>query len=194
MIPPSSSPTPSATPDPDGPPVPAAPVASQGDTASPASASPQTPATGPMPLVRPAPARARRNTRIVIGLVAGAGLFFAGVGVGLMMGDETGGAAGGDDLLEAAKETCAVGSSDVRIGDDGDTMSIDRAGAEEMQGATMQQLDCLLVELDFPDAVVDRIRNTRALDGYQEETFGELTAAWTYHPDDGLNMTVTRTG
>jgi hypothetical protein len=85
------------------------------------------------------------------------------------------------------------GRSDVRIGDDGDTMSIDRAGAEESPGATMTQLACILGELEVPDSVVDHIENTRALDGYQEASFGEYSASWTYHPDDGLNMTITIT-
>ena len=42
--------------------------------------------------------------------------------------------------------------------------------------------------------MVAHIESTRALDGYQQETFGEFSASWTYHPDDGLNMTITRNG
>jgi hypothetical protein len=65
-------------------------------------------------------------------------------------------------------------------------------GAEVSPGATFTQFDCIIEELDVPDAVLDRINNTRALDGYQDATFGEFAASWTYHPDDGLNMTITR--
>ncbi|MCC3761672.1 hypothetical protein K3N28_01110 [Glycomyces sp. TRM65418] len=140
------------------------------------------------------PVRRRPDLRLIFSIAAAVAAFFVGLIVGLASGGSDGAGASDPDIFESAKETCASGSSDIRIGDDGDTLSIDRAGAEEMPGATLLQLDCLLEELDVPYAVVDRIQNTRALDGYQEATFDGLTATWNYHPDDGLNMTVTRVG
>ncbi|NUQ88548.1 MAG: hypothetical protein HOQ43_08820 [Glycomyces artemisiae] len=142
----------------------------------------------------------------IVGLV---GMFFAGLGVGLVIDR---GADGGESAaaesdspseftttkvvleanpLEEAKELCAADSPYVRVGDGGQTLSIDNAGAEETVGATVVELGCILVDLDVPDAVVNHIDSTRALDGYQEDSFGEFEMGWTYHPDDGVNMTIT---
>ena len=49
---------------------------------------------------------------------------------------------------------------------------------------------CLFDELEVPDYVRDHVISTRALDGQQTEEWGELSARWTYHPDDGLQMTI----
>ncbi|HEX2144533.1 MAG TPA: hypothetical protein VHG10_08495 [Glycomyces sp.] len=146
----------------------------------------------PVPVPPPARANSSRNVRLALEAAGGAVLFIAGVGIGLAIDGDSGGAAAADGDLEAAKETCAVGSSDVRIGDGGDTMTIDRMGAEESPGATFTQFECILEELEVPDSVVDRINNTRALDGYQDASFADFAVSWTYHPDDGLNMTITR--
>jgi hypothetical protein len=129
--------------------------------------------------------------RLALEAAGGAALFLAGLGIGIAIGGDSGGDGGGSRSLEAVKEECASGSSDIQVGDDGDTLTIDRMGAEESPGATFTQFDCIIEELDVPDSVVDRIENTRALDGYQDATFGEFAASWTYHPDDGLNMTIT---
>ena len=32
---------------------------------------------------------------------------------------------------------------------------------------------------------------TRALDGMQTDSWGGMTARWTYHPDNGMNITFT---
>jgi len=134
-----------------------------------------------------------RKARVALATAAGAALFLAGLGAGIAIGHNSGGGGDGGDF-EAVKEECASGSSDIRVGDGGDTLTIDRMGAEVSPGATFVQFDCIIEKLDVPDAVIDRINNTRALDGYQDATFGEFAASWTYHPDDGLNMTVTRAG
>lgn len=140
--------------------------------------------------VLPAPPVRRRDLRLVYSVAAAAATFFIGLAVGLAMNDSE--AAPASDVFDAVKEACAVGSSDVRVGDGGDTLSIDRAGAEVMPGATMTQFECVLDELDVPAAVRDHIDSTRALDGYQEDSFDEFALGWTYHPDDGVNMTITR--
>ncbi|MCH7231884.1 hypothetical protein L0U85_13625 [Glycomyces sp. L485] len=90
-----------------------------------------------------------------------------------------------------AQETCAPGSSSVSIGDGGDTLIIDRAWAEENPGADSTEVMCIFDELEMPDAVISQINGTRALDGTQEANFGDYSTFWTYHPDDGLNMTIT---
>ena len=34
------------------------------------------------------------------------------------------------------------------------------------------------------------INSTRALDGMQTDSWHDITARWTYHPDDGLDITL----
>lgn len=40
----------------------------------------------------------------------------------------------------------------------------------------------------LPDALYERMMHTRALDGTQEATYGNIRVTWTYHPDNGLNV------
>lgn len=96
--------------------------------------------------------------------------------------------------LEQAKDNCAEFSLDVTIGDDGASLIISRAGAEERPGATILQAMCVLYELDVPDAVVFQIEGTRALDGRQHADWDGISASWTYHPDNGLNMILQEEG
>lgn len=90
--------------------------------------------------------------------------------------------------LADAKEACAPRSAYVRVADEGASLIISGAGAEERTGASITHLACVLAELDVPDAVVSQIEGTRALDGRQHASWDGLTASWTYHPDSGLNL------
>lgn len=92
-------------------------------------------------------------------------------------------------LVEAAKESYAASSSYVEVLDNGNGLSIDGEG-EEAVGASIDEIACILVELDVPDVVTSRMEQTRALDGMQDATWGDLTASWTYHPDNGLDIIV----
>jgi Putative peptidoglycan binding domain len=49
---------------------------------------------------------------------------------------------------------------------------------------------CVIEELAPPARVVRRIESTRALDGMQEESWDNFSALWTFHPDDGLSLTI----
>jgi hypothetical protein len=50
--------------------------------------------------------------------------------------------------------------------------------------------DCVLDALAVPERVLDHIGTTRALDGQQEDSWDNYQARWTYHPDDGVNLTI----
>lgn len=54
-------------------------------------------------------------------------------------------------------------------------------------------LEDLLDDLGFSPAVIDRIGNTRALDGTQSAEAPYVVATWAYHPDDGLSIVLERT-
>lgn len=144
------------------------------------------------------------------GIIGAALLFFGGLAVGLVIGGERGESPAsaesqdsegleeaqepeesGETALEEAVKTCAPHSSSISTGDDGHTLMIDRAWANENPGASEIQVVCVFSELEVPDFVISQIDSTRALDGTQDADFGDYSAFWTYHPDDGLNMTIT---
>lgn len=62
-------------------------------------------------------------------------------------------------------------------------VSIPSPGPDEMRW-----LGALLDELGFPPATVDRMEQTRALDGTLDAEGDHTTATWTYHPDDGFSV------
>ncbi|MBE6734949.1 MAG: zinc-ribbon domain-containing protein [Ruminococcaceae bacterium] len=42
--------------------------------------------------------------------------------------------------------------------------------------------------LGLPDSLDEQMKNTRALDGYCEESFDDIDVSWNYHPDTGLEV------
>ena len=42
--------------------------------------------------------------------------------------------------------------------------------------------------LNLPDSLVEKMGQTRALDGMQSENFGDIEVSWTYHPNNGLEV------
>lgn len=92
--------------------------------------------------------------------------------------------------IEAAAEECGSGMSWALVADEGASISIDTEGEEHSSRWTYADVDCVLDELGAPPYVDERIGSTRALDGTLDAEWSDFTAFWTYHPDDGLNITV----
>jgi hypothetical protein len=93
-----------------------------------------------------------------------------------------------DTKLEQAFENAiSTGSNFVDISPDGKSLSFHTEGAETT-GLSFDKAVGILIYLDAPDSLFARMDNTRALDGTQTATWGDITAYWTYHPDDGLSV------
>jgi hypothetical protein len=89
--------------------------------------------------------------------------------------------------LAHAKNECAAG----QLADEDTTLIIDVQGEDLGSGSTsFDALFCVLDELDTPSYVISQIENTRALDGMQSANWESYTAQWTYHPDQGLDLTI----
>lgn len=43
--------------------------------------------------------------------------------------------------------------------------------------------------LGLPESILERMNHTRALDGTQSQTYGKINVSWTYHPNQGLQVT-----
>jgi hypothetical protein len=78
-----------------------------------------------------------------------------------------------------------------RLEDGGKTLTLPSVGKYSYMynGLTYQDMSCALSILGTPSFVVSQIDTTRALDGMQRATWGKIAAAWTYHPDNGANIT-----
>lgn len=97
---------------------------------------------------------------------------------------------GGPTKLQSAAETCLV---DVNIyaslDDDGKGLYLDGEG-EESPGVNIYEQLCVLEELKVPDSVISRMSNTTSLMGQQEGSWDGVTALWTYHPSNGLDISL----
>lgn len=58
----------------------------------------------------------------------------------------------------------------------------------------MVALGGLLDELGFSSAVISRMETTAAIDGVQSAEGEQATVTWSYHPDEGLDVVIERTG
>lgn len=88
-------------------------------------------------------------------------------------------------IFDQARGDCKMAAG-YNIGDAGRTLDITVSAAF----MTDDELTCLVGELHMPDAVMQHVMSTRALDGQQTDSWPGYTARWTYHPDDGLQMTI----
>lgn len=72
------------------------------------------------------------------------------------------------------------------VSGDADSVGLTLTGYTVTRGGPA--LSKMLDELGFSSAVLDRMNNTRALDGTREAQGHNCNVTWTYHPDDGLQM------
>lgn len=92
-------------------------------------------------------------------------------------------------LTEKAVWSCGLRSNYFATLRDGNrTLIIESGGL----GLPSSALSCIFKQLKMPSWVRARVDSTRALDGEKTATWSGYKAFWTYHPDDGLNMTVTK--
>lgn len=92
--------------------------------------------------------------------------------------------------LGAAVEEAFSGTGVVSSGDEESaTVVIMDTDVDEGGPALAELLD----DLGFTSATLDRMGNTRALDGTQSAEGDGVNATWTYHPDDGLQIVFEET-
>lgn len=93
--------------------------------------------------------------------------------------------------LEAVVSTCSAGE----LRDGGDTLVLDMyvEGVDTplVNAITVDDITCVLGELEAPASMTERMDRTRALDGVQEAAWAGMEASWSYHPDNGLDIILT---
>ena len=88
-------------------------------------------------------------------------------------------------VLEEANRECGGNGE---LADGGRTLILEGKGTGDTEGMTFLDQVCTLRELDVPRSVVERIDQTRAMDGRQSADWDDIDASWTYHPSDGLSL------
>lgn len=92
--------------------------------------------------------------------------------------------------LEAAVQSCLLGSnSSVSLDEDGKGLYLDGKG-KESQGIRVEDTVCVLSALKVPGSVTSRMSNTTALMGQQTADWDDITAMWTYHPNNGIDISL----
>lgn len=92
--------------------------------------------------------------------------------------------------LKTASTECTTGT----LADENQTLVIDMAGEDYGSGtATYADVECVLDKLEAPQSILAKMGSTRALDGMQTADWSGYEATWTYHPDNGLDLILTKT-
>ncbi len=94
--------------------------------------------------------------------------------------------------LEEAYASCELESAvGIELRDDGKTITFDSKGEEDLTGASIVEIACILSELDMPSSISSHIDQTTSMDGRQSESWNGKTISWSYHPDRGLDGVLT---
>ena len=73
------------------------------------------------------------------------------------------------------------------LDEDGRGLFLDGAGDESV-GLVISDLSCAIMSVGVPDSVISRMDSTTSLMGQQEATFDGITVRWSYHPNNGLDI------
>jgi hypothetical protein len=94
--------------------------------------------------------------------------------------------------LKTAYDDCGLDLVLETYLEDGDrTLTVDTLGEEDLFGASYFDYLCVLESLETPSRITTRMDGTSALDGQQTDSADGLTYFWKYHPDRGVQLTVT---
>jgi hypothetical protein len=148
---------------------------------------------GEEPPDAPPPPKSRRRTWVVLGALGAAAVVVLSLALAFKDGHSSG------SSLQSVQQKCTapavlakttLGAKDKTFGDfwltfKDKTLTLDTVGDTDLVVA-----HCVFDTLKVPTRVLDHISTTRALDGQQTDSWDSYKARWTYHPDDGLNMSI----
>lgn len=128
------------------------------------------------------PKQSSKNTKVIA--IAVGGVLVLGAIVAL--------SSGGGNPIPGALSSCGLSetSDGVSVDSDGKTVYFDGSGEEDFSGVDYASVKCVLEELKAPNSIFERIGSTTALQGVVEGEWGNFRSSWTYHPDNGLDLTL----
>jgi hypothetical protein len=127
----------------------------------------------------------------VAALVIG-GVAFANSHGHSSLGSATVGVAASSSPMAEAVKVCLPGGGSYQLGDDDGTLVIDGYGSKDTSGMPVTDEACVLNQLRVSSAVTAQMDGTTAMQGRQTGHWSGYTASWTYHPDNGLDIIITR--
>jgi hypothetical protein len=110
------------------------------------------------------------------------------VGVGYVL------LSGGPPRAQVAAEECGIEQQHFEVADGGNTIIIDGPAEVGITEAFFTDLECVWDALAMPQHIRTRVGNTSSLSGQQQASWEGLSASWTYHPDNGLDMEIHEEG
>lgn len=150
------------------------------------------PPVPPMPDYAPGvtPPKPKKNLWVIIGVSVAAFLvlfaIFAIVSINVVAANQKAA------VIKSAVESCDLThKAGFDLGDKDRTLTIDTKGKEDLTGASLADAGCVLKALNVSDKAMSHMTSTRALDGRQTDTWEGIDAAWSYHPDSGMSMTLS---
>lgn len=99
-------------------------------------------------------------------------------------------------LEEAAEKSKNLYRGTVTLAGDGSYLKIDTNPDDEEDGGYTDVLDVIEEAnrmLGFKESLNEKMETTRAMDGKQNETAGNIQVTWSYHPDKGLEVMYEKT-
>lgn len=134
-------------------------------------------------------------------LVAAPLVLVAGAVIGLSTLDGDATATGNPNQVEADRRLArayfdcrngtATRDNQMTLTDGDRTLLVDTNPDDTKSGETFGAYTCLITQLNIPQSITSRIERTTAMQGVQEGTTNGLHLSWTYHPDNGAEMTIT---
>ena len=98
----------------------------------------------------------------------------------------------GPDLQALYNEYCT--SSFASVANDGSYLSIDTNPNDKDDYIDYDAYSAIIAvnnALELPESVLNRMNQTRSMDGIQSYSTDELEITWTYHPDKGMEVNYT---
>ncbi|MCS6547654.1 hypothetical protein NYS50_07190 [Curtobacterium flaccumfaciens pv. flaccumfaciens] len=98
--------------------------------------------------------------------------------------------------FKTAIEKCDIrGEDGVEYADEGASLILSTAGEDDFGSGmiTWSDVECVLKRTKATEATLNRMLSTRALDGMQDASWKGVEASWTYHPDNGFNISLEDT-
>lgn len=95
--------------------------------------------------------------------------------------------------FKTAIEKCHIkGHDGVSYEDQGASLILTTAAEDDYDSSNIiwSNIECVLKQTKATAATTDRMLNTRALDGMQDAEWKGIAASWTYHPDNGFNISL----
>ena len=96
-----------------------------------------------------------------------------------------------DNRFENTIKYCNLGTGSydgVTLSENGDSLYLDGDGDEDRTNLKVENILCVLTQLETPQTIITRMSNTNSTMGLLEDNFEGIKVSWTYHPDNGLDI------